>query len=66
MRDGETSVDISSLRGTMPPSLGPGLPGGWHEAFGGGLTFTTLRHTLSLAYARGETGRFYLELGFPF
>jgi len=41
-------------------------PGGWHTAFGGGLTFHTLSRTLSLAYARGETGRFYIDLGFPF
>jgi hypothetical protein len=41
-------------------------PSGWHTAFGGGATFTTLRHTLSLTYARGELGRFYIEVGYPF
>jgi hemolysin activation/secretion protein len=41
-------------------------PGGWHTGLGGGLTFTTVGHTASLAYAHGELGRFYIELGLPF
>jgi hypothetical protein len=43
-----------------------GSPGGWHTALGGGLTFTSLGRTASLAYAHGELGRFYIELGLPF
>ena len=41
-------------------------PGGWHTAVGGGLTFTTLGQMVSLAYAKGDSGRLYLELGLPF
>jgi hemolysin activation/secretion protein len=40
-------------------------PGGWHTSIGGGTWFSTLGHTLSLAYAKGETGRLYLRLGMP-
>ena len=38
-------------------------PGGWHTSYGGGVWFSTLGQTLSLAYATGETGRLYLRLG---
>jgi hypothetical protein len=41
-------------------------PGGWHTALGGGLTFATIGQVVSLTYAKGERGRFYLELGLPF
>jgi hypothetical protein len=40
-------------------------PGGWHTSYGGGAWFSSLGHTLSLAYATGETGRLYLRLGMP-
>ncbi len=41
-------------------------PGGWHTGFGGGLSFYTLGTALSVAYARGEQGRFYVKLGMPY
>lgn len=41
-------------------------PGGWHTSYGGGVWFASLDHTLSLTYATGEIGRFYLRLGMPF
>lgn len=40
-------------------------PGGWHTSVGGGTWFSTMGHTLSLAYAQGEMGRLYLRLGMP-
>ncbi|HSJ33308.1 MAG TPA: hypothetical protein VK933_17845 [Longimicrobiales bacterium] len=40
-------------------------PGGWHTSYGGGVWFSSLGHALSLAYAKGETGRLYLRLGMP-
>lgn len=40
--------------------------GGWHTGFGGGLSFYTLGTALSVAYARGEQGRFYVKLGMPY
>jgi hypothetical protein len=43
-----------------------GSPGGWHSATGGGLSFATLGRAVSAVYARGETGRVYAYMGFPF
>jgi hypothetical protein len=40
--------------------------GGWHGAYGGGLTFVTLGRALTAGYAVGEEGHFYLSLGLPF
>ena len=39
--------------------------GGWHTGVGGGLWFSALGRSLSLAYARGEVNRFYVKGG-PF
>jgi hypothetical protein len=41
-------------------------PGGWHTAVGGGIWLSSLGQTLSLAYAYGEQGRFYLQQGMSF
>jgi hypothetical protein len=40
--------------------------GGWHTSLGGGLWFAALGKALSVTYARGEEGRFYLKTGLPF
>lgn len=40
--------------------------GGWHTSYGGGLFFGSLGQTVSVTYAQGEAGRFYLSLGHPF
>jgi hypothetical protein len=39
--------------------------GGWHTGVGGGIWFAALGRSVSLAYARGEGGRFYVKGG-PF
>ena len=39
--------------------------GGWHTGVGGGVWFSALGRSLSLAYARGEVNRFYVKGG-PF
>ena len=41
-------------------------PGGWHDAFGGGVWFSTMGRAISLTYARGERSRWYLWAGLPF
>ena len=41
-------------------------PGGWHSAYGGGIWFSSLGQTFSVAYARGEEHRFYLQRGVSF
>ncbi|HYH83763.1 MAG TPA: BamA/TamA family outer membrane protein [Longimicrobium sp.] len=46
--------------------LGGDSPGGWHTAYGGGLSFQTIGRTATLAYAQGETGTLYLTIGMPF
>ena len=40
-------------------------PGGWHTSIGGGIWFSTMGYTVSLAYAQGDIGRLYLRLGMP-
>ena len=40
--------------------------GNWHTAIGGGVWFSTLGQTFSVAYARGEEGRLYLQRGLSF
>jgi hemolysin activation/secretion protein len=41
-------------------------PGGWHTGIGAGLWFTALGRAVSVAYARGESGRLYAWAGLPF
>ena len=41
-------------------------PGGWHTSVGGGLSFASLHHAVSLVYAHGEVSRLYFNFGFPF
>jgi len=41
-------------------------PGGWHTGVGGGIWLSSLGQTVSLAYAYGEQGRFYLQRGMSF
>jgi hypothetical protein len=41
-------------------------PGGWHSGYGGGLWFDAFERAISVAYATGERGRFYVWLGLPF
>lgn len=40
-------------------------PGGWHRGRGLGLWFRSAGQVVSVTYARGETDRLYLQLGFP-
>jgi hypothetical protein len=40
--------------------------GNWHKGYGGGLWFSTLGQTLSIAYARGSEGHLYLTKGMSF
>ncbi|MGQ0562590.1 MAG: BamA/TamA family outer membrane protein [Gemmatimonadota bacterium] len=40
--------------------------GGWHTSYGGGLWFASLGHAISVSYAKGEEGRFYISLGQAF
>ncbi len=40
--------------------------GGWHAAAGGGVWFSTLGQTFSVAYAYGDKGRIYLQKGMSF
>ena len=45
----------------------PGVnDGGWHSGFGGGLWFSSLGQTFSVAYAHGEEHRFYVHKGMSF
>jgi hemolysin activation/secretion protein len=37
--------------------------GTWHTGYGGGLALSALGKSVSVAYARGESNRFYLKLG---
>ena len=46
--------------------FGDRSPGGWHSGFGGGLWFSSLGQTFSVAYAHGEEHRFYLQKGLSF
>jgi hypothetical protein len=41
-------------------------PGGWHTALGGGIWLSSLGQTFSVAYAHGESNRFYLQKGMSF
>jgi hypothetical protein len=41
-------------------------PDGWHFGKGGGVWFSTLGHVVSLMYAHGEEGRFYIQFGLPY
>jgi len=41
-------------------------PGGWHTSVGGGLWFSSLGQTFSVSYARGDSGRFYVQKGVSF
>jgi hypothetical protein len=36
-------------------------PGGWHTGVGGGLWFSSLGRSFTVAYARGEGNRFYVK-----
>jgi hypothetical protein len=38
-------------------------PGTWHTAAGGGIWFSTLGQTFSIAYAKGEKASFYIRKG---
>jgi hypothetical protein len=38
-------------------------PGGWHTGVGGGVWLSALGQAVTIAYARGEADRFYLQLG---
>jgi hypothetical protein len=40
--------------------------GGWHTSYGGGLWFGSLGQAVSVTYAHGEEGRFYIGYGLPF
>ena len=40
--------------------------GGWHTGNGGGLWFGTMGQALTVTYAKGEEGRVYFTLGYPF
>ena len=40
--------------------------GGWHTSYGGGVWLGAFGKALSVTYARGEVGRFYLKSGLPF
>jgi hypothetical protein len=40
--------------------------GGWHKGVGGGLWFSSLGQTFSIAYARGSEGHLYLTKGMSF
>jgi outer membrane protein assembly factor BamA len=40
--------------------------GNWHTGYGGGLFFGSLGQAVSVTYAQGEGGRFYLSFGQPF
>lgn len=41
-------------------------PGGWHDAYGGGVFYETMGRAISVLYARGEEDRWYLQVGMPF
>lgn len=41
-------------------------PGGWHRAYGGGLSLSSMGRAVSVAYARGEEHRLHFRLGPPF
>jgi hypothetical protein len=41
-------------------------PDGCHFGKGGGVWFSTLGHVVSLMYAHGEEGRFYIQFGLPY
>jgi hypothetical protein len=41
-------------------------PGGWHSGFGGGIWLSSLGQTFSIAYAHGESHRFYFQRGVSF
>ncbi|MEO8193098.1 MAG: ShlB/FhaC/HecB family hemolysin secretion/activation protein [Gemmatimonadales bacterium] len=41
-------------------------PGGWHSGIGGGIWFSSLGQTFSVAYAHGEQHRIYLQRGMAF
>ena len=38
-------------------------PGGWHSALGGGVWLMALGRSVSVAYAQGDAGRFYIRMG---
>ncbi|HEX2722791.1 MAG TPA: hypothetical protein VHM24_07730 [Gemmatimonadaceae bacterium] len=40
--------------------------GNWHTGFGGGIWLSSLGQTVSIAYAHGDKGRFYLQKGMSF
>ncbi|HSJ13407.1 MAG TPA: BamA/TamA family outer membrane protein [Longimicrobiales bacterium] len=40
--------------------------GSWHTSAGGGVWFATMNRSISLTYARGERGLWYLWFGLPF
>jgi hypothetical protein len=46
--------------------VGGQSPGGWHTGFGGGLWLDALGQVVSAAYAHGEEGRFYVQLGLSY
>jgi hypothetical protein len=41
-------------------------PGKWHSGFGGGVWLSALGQTLSVAFAHGDSNRFYLQKGMSF
>lgn len=41
-------------------------PGGWHTDYGAGVWFESVGIPLSLTWARGDSNRFYLDIGVPF
>gem|GEM_PF-159223 len=41
-------------------------PGKWHTGFGGGVWLSALGQTLSVAFAHGDSNRFYLQKGMSF
>jgi hypothetical protein len=46
--------------------VGGHSPGGWHTGLGGGLWLAALGQAVSAAYAHGEEGRFYVQLGLSY
>jgi hypothetical protein len=41
-------------------------PGKWHAGVGGGVWLSALGQTLSVAFAHGDSNRFYLQKGMSF
>jgi hypothetical protein len=41
-------------------------PGGWHTAYGAGVTFSAAEQQISATWAKGEDNKFYITLGHAF